>query len=92
VRECRRHQQPLAHEGHVTKKEATVAISIKTEATVKIPDVGQMEKTAYDEAHAELLVAYPQAIPLFTEQEYNSGEYWFTFDVSGAVPTREMAT
>lgn len=67
------------------KKEATVAITLKIEATVKVSDNSQLEDEAYATAVAELVRAYPRAVPALSRQEYNSGEHWYTFDVSDAV-------
>ena len=63
-----------------------MAIQVTIEATVKVPDISQLENQAFDAAVAELTAVYPVTGVVYLSQEYNGGEYWFTFDVSGAVP------
>lgn len=68
-----------------------MAIELKIEATVKITDLGQLESEAYKSAIAELVDAYPLAVPALLNQDYINGEHRYTFDVSNAVPAREIS-
>jgi len=66
-----------------------VAIELEIMATVKVRDSGQAKELAFAAAQVELADAYPLDVPPFVTEEYNSGEYWFTFDVSTATPARD---
>lgn len=67
-----------------------MVIELEISATVKIPDMGQGQEVSYAAALRELVAAYPLAVPPLIAQEYNRGEFWYTFDVTKAVPASEL--